>query len=123
MEFTANRKILLAGFGHALAFEKGETKFVPPVLRQMAMAEGLDPVVAEGEDVPTKPSIPDEEARRDAVRAGMKAVAERNRTNDFDASGTPKVAAIEAASGGAKPSDNKERLALWAQVVADVGND
>lgn len=120
MQFTSHRKLMLAGYGHALPFEKGETRFVPPILRQEAMAQGLDPVLADGEDAPTKTVEADDSVRIDAIKGAMKAIAERNTSGDFDAAGCPKTTAIENVSGGFKPANGKERLALWAEVVNDV---
>lgn len=118
MKFTAPYAATLEGGGHVLVFAKGETKFVPPALRQAAVAKGFEP--EEGAEI-TSVSAPDDSGRKDAVKAAMKLIAERNNADDFDASGTPKVRAIEAVAGGVKPVDNKERLALWAEVAASVG--
>ena len=38
MKFTAHRKITLAGMGHVVPFNKGDTLYVPPALRQEALA-------------------------------------------------------------------------------------
>ena len=119
MKFTAHRKITLAGMGHAIPFNKGDTLYVPPALRQEALAQGLEP---EGDADGLKPDLrPDDSARIEAIKDAMKQIAERNSAEDFDAAGTPKVRAIENLTGGAKPADAKERLALWNEVVASVG--
>lgn len=121
MKFKSTRKITLAGFGHVVNFDKGQTLFVPPALHQEAMAQGLDPVVGEGETAPKAPKQFDDSARLDAIRAAMQQIAERNNSDDFDAAGTPKLRAIENITGGHKPVDGKERQSLWVEVIASVG--
>lgn len=116
MNFTSNRKITLSGGGHVVSFDKGESKFLPPSLHQEALMQGLEADVGD-EDAPTLDPAPDEAARTDAISAALKAIATRNNPDDFDASGTPKVKAIEALTGGHKPRDAKERQALWADVA------
>ena len=44
-----------------------------------AMAQGLDPVVGEGETAPKAPKQFDDSARLDAIRAAMQQIAERNK--------------------------------------------
>lgn len=116
MNFTSNRKITIAGGGHVVSFEKGESKALPPSLHRSAMEQGLE---ADGEvDMSENP---DEVARIDAIRAAMKAIGARNDTADFDAAGCPKMTAIEALTGGAKPLNAKERQSLWAEVSSGTG--
>lgn len=118
MKFTSSRKITLTGLGHVISFEKGECLFVPPALHQEALAQGLEP---DGDVTGMRPvARPDDATRIEAVKEAMKLIAERNDPGDFDAAGTPKVRAIENLTGGAKPADGKERLALWAEVANAV---
>lgn len=121
MKFTANRILTLAGFGHALVFAKGETLFVPPVLRAVAVDMGLDPVLDEGDVAPGGTPKDDADTRRAAVKDAMRAIAQRNNADDFDAGGVPKLRAIENLTGGVKPTDAKERTVLWAEVMNDTG--
>lgn len=119
MKFTSSRKLVLAGMGHVVTFQKGDTLFVPPILHQEALAQGLEPEDGSLELRASK--APDDSSRVEAITTAMKMIAERNSADDFDAAGIPKVRAIEALTGGVKPADNKERLALWAEVLASVG--
>lgn len=113
MKFTSPYNVMLAEAGHVVTFAKGETKFVPPALRQLALAKGLEP--EEGAGI-VKDVAPDDSARKEAVMAAMRKIAERNDSGDFTAGGSPKVHAIQALTGGAKPADANELLELWAAV-------
>lgn len=121
MQFTSHRKLVLAAAGHVLPFEKGDTKFVPPILRPKALEEGLEPVLEEGQAAPATPVTPADTARVEAVKAALRVIRDRNRRTDFDGGGAPTVKAIQAESeGSAAPNDKAERLALWAEVRAEV---
>ena len=120
MKFTSPRKILVAAMGHAVWFDKGATHFLPPALHQAALEQGLEAVPEDGEAAPERAASPDDSARVEAIKAAMRAIAEKNSADDFDAGGTPKVRAIENLTGGLKPADAKERAALWAEVVRSV---
>ena len=121
MKFKSSRTVVLSGMGHHLVFTKGQTLFVPPVLHTHAMTEGLEAVPDQGETAPEAAQPVDDTARIEAIKQAMRQIAERNNSDDFDGSGTPKVRAIENLTGGVKPVDNKERQALWGEVVASVG--
>lgn len=117
MKFTSSRKILIAAMGHAVWFEKGDTHFLPPALHQVALEQGLEALPDDGETAPVRAPATDDTARVEAIKAAMRAIAEKNNPDDFDAGGTPKVRAIENLTGGMKPTDAKERAALWAEVI------
>lgn len=121
MQFTSTRKVTLADAGHVLVFAKGDTKFVPPILRTKAIEEGLEPVLEEGQEAPANPVGNADAARIDAVKAAMRAIRDKNAQDDFDASGTPTMKAIQLASeGAAAPKNKDERLTLWAEVRAEA---
>lgn len=111
MQFTANRKVVIAALGHVAAFEKGETKALPEALHQQAINQGLEPVDGEV----TMPEKTDDGARTESIKEAMRVIAARNDSADFDAGGVPKEAAITAAGGG-KCVDKRERVALWGEV-------
>ena len=115
MQFTSPRKVVLAALGHVVAFEKGETHNLPVALHQVALEQGLEPAEALARE-----QKPDDSVRIEAIKAAMLQIAERNARDDFDAGGIPKVRAIEALAD-AKPANNDERLALWAEVTRNVG--
>ena len=120
MKFSSTRKLVLAAFGHVVTFGKNDTQFVPPVLHQLALEQGLDPVPEGDEDAPERVVVPDDSARVEAIKTAMQLIAERNRPDDFTAGGIPKIKAVEALTDGQKPVDAREHQALWAEVVASV---
>lgn len=120
MKFTSSRNLVLAAYGHVVTFAKGDTLFVPPALHQAALEQGLEPVLADGEQAPEQAPKMDDSARIEAVKDAMRAIASRNDAGDFDAGGVPKAKAIRAITGGHEPVDAKERTTLWAQVINSI---
>lgn len=118
MEFTSPRKVTLAGAGHVIPFNKGDTKFVPPALRAQAVEQGLEPVEAGAVDTGVPTADEAEAARIAAIKAAMVKIKERNDSKEFDAGGVPTKKAIAAATPGSEQvKDNDERLEIWGQVT------
>jgi hypothetical protein len=118
MKFTAVRTTTLAYGGHVLPFAKGETKFVPPILRPKALEEGFEPE----DGAATENPIGSKDAERiTAVKDAMRMIRDENDAAKFDGGGAPTMKAIQAiADNGAAPKNRDERLALWAEVAAEA---
>lgn len=118
MKFTSPRKIVLAAFGHVVAFEKGDTKFLPKPLHAKAMEEGLEPE-AEAE-VAVAVNTVDDADRIAKIKEAMAVILENNDSKDFTAGGAPKVKVVEDLSG-VKLKNAEEGLKLWAEVRDGAG--
>lgn len=119
MKFTSPRKIVLAAFGHVVAFEKGDTKFLPKPLHAKALEEGLEPEDADAEVV-TAVSTVDDADRIAKIKEAMTVILENNDSKDFTAGGAPKVKVVEDLAG-VKLKNAEEGLKLWAEVRDGAG--
>lgn len=113
MKFTSPRKIVLAAFGHVVAFEKGDTKFLPKSLHAKAVEEGLEP--EDTAEVAAAVNTVDDADRIAKIKEAMAVILENNDSKDFTAGGAPKVKVVEDLSG-VKLKNAEEGLKLWAEV-------
>lgn len=116
MNFVMNRSKVVAGFGHAVEFEKGVPSHVPPELYALVMAAGG--VSEEDVDLdPPKPKVPgmpdDPFAREQAVFEAFALLIETNDVANFTAGGIPHAKALKSLLGWELPA--KEREALWVK--------
>lgn len=124
MQFKSLRKQTLAGYGHVIAFDKGEVKFVPGQLHAAALDMGLEPELADGEQAPDVAVVgvaKQEEERIAKIKEALAAIRAKNDRADFTAGGVPTAKAIEALSG-AKPANSTETVKLWGEVSTATGD-
>lgn len=118
MKFTSPRKIVLAAFGHVVAFEKGDTKFLPKPLHAKALEEGLEP--EDTAEVVSATNTVDDTDRIAKIKEAMAVILENNDSKDFTAGGAPKVKVVEDLAG-VKLKNAEEGLKLWAEVRDGAG--
>lgn len=119
MKFTSPRKIVLAAFGHVVAFEKGDTKFLPKPLHAKALEEGLEPEDS-GAEAAVAVSTVDDADRIAKIKEAMAVIMENNDSKDFTAGGAPKVKVVEDLAG-VKLKNAEEGLKLWTEVRDGAG--
>lgn len=103
VEVTSNRNfVLTTPLGHAIRFVKNEKQKIPRLLLQHALAAGVVPTAEDdlpGDEAAKLPEAPMGMAREQALRSAIIKLRERNAREDFSASGSPKVAAMEKVLG------------------------
>lgn len=119
MKFVFQRdRTISSVFGHSIFFPKGVPTHVPPAMHREVLAVGGLP---EGEldlDAPapapgvTEPVTPD--AREAALFAAFKAMALRNKREEFTAGGLPHLKALSKELGW-EFTNSKERDQAWVK--------
>jgi hypothetical protein len=107
----ARDRVITTPFGHVFRFEKDVPLAVPPSCAQIVEDSGG--IVVEGEIETKTSNIPQGDARIADVDAAIASLVEANHSNDFTASGSPKVDAISRLLGW--PASGEEVKAAWAK--------
>lgn len=122
-EFVLNRNYSMRSlYGHVIDFKKGQPVYVPPICAREAASIGAECVdgkvdVLDPEAKVEVPMAPDE--RQENIIAAFKLLEERNGRNDFSASGSPALPALEKILGF--DVDKKEIAPLWSAYRAEQG--
>lgn len=123
--FVSNRNIVVTSLkGHSIRFEKGKATYVPRAMHQEVIERGILPVDEGGStdvskiDEITNPAgvrvvvAPEsQDERDDSIRQAIKAIVNRNRSEDFTAGGVPSSAAVSASLGW--KVDIREIRPIW----------
>lgn len=117
-DFVMNRDLTLNSIhGHTIAFKKGETTHVPPVLvKEVVAAGGLPP---DGEQVVLEDPAKKDKGPEDAdertllIFDAFKAILERGNREDFTAGNAPHAKAVTKVLGWDVSA--AERDAAWAE--------
>jgi len=127
MEFVLNRDLVVwAEDGtHTVKFEKGKPAFVPSKMKSAVMQIGAVPAddktkeeVNKIEEDKNTGAPEDPEDRRNAIKAVLQDILERNDTKDFNANQRPKIATVRNAVGF--NLDNAEVTPLWDELLQSV---
>jgi hypothetical protein len=124
MKFIMHRNHVLASTtGHSVRFIKGQEVYVPPALRREAITAGAVPADDAAYDemnkqnAATKNAPTDPLEREEAILDAFAAMKERNRREDFGASGAPHVKALSTELGW--DVDAQERNECWAKFLQE----
>jgi hypothetical protein len=127
-EFTLGRNYTLRSvMGHTIVFKKDEPTWVPREIEAEAMAIGAVPVdgevhVTEVDENPAKNAGPDDVIeRKEKIKTAIKQIVSANQRNDFSASGSPKVPALNRVLGF--EVDAHERDVIWTEFKAELSGD
>lgn len=115
--------ILRTNLGHSVRFIKDEPVNVPLIIEETAAQYGAvrvdgQPAFKQEEAKPAQPVDPAK--RMIDVRAAIDKIVEKNKSTDFTAGGTPKVAAVSQVAG--YKIDQVEVAKAWAKRNEELEN-
>lgn len=116
--------ILRTTLGHSIRFVKDQPVNVPAVIEETAAQYGAARVDGEEsfKEPEKKPAQPVDPAKRmKDVRAAIEKIVEKNKSTDFTAGGTPKVAAVSNIAG--YKVDQTEVAKAWAKRGEELENE
>lgn len=132
--FVAHRDVTVTSLkGYSFNFKKGIPQHVPKQCHAEVIERGILPVDQDGSLDPAKLDeiaqegdpkarivlAPETQAERDEkINEALKAIAKRNRSEDFTAGGVPSPAAVSSALGW--KVDGREIRPLWNKLRQDA---